>query len=161
MEIAPRRLQLFAYTANEQESDMATDVDPVTGEWYINENDGERFQVVGLDDEQDMVEIMHYNGNLEEFPLQEWYQLSVVPGEQPMDVAAPTDDADNSESLDYPVDDPVAAKLPSDEDSYRRSNVEYANKAAEGYPGDKSEADEQGWGRDQALDRLRDRGSEQ
>lgn len=140
---------------------MGTEVDPIPGEWYRNDVDGLRFQVVGLDDDEDMVEIMHANGNLEDLPLREWYQLSVVPGEQPMDVAAPTDDVGESRELDYPVEDPVAAKLPSDEDEYRRRNVEYANKAADGYPGDKSESEEEGWGRDAALDKLRERGGEQ
>ncbi len=137
---------------------MATEADPIQGEWYVNRNDGLRFQIVGIDEDEDALDIMHEDGEREALPLQEWYAMTVEPAEQPAYPAANMD-SDDSEGpeLDYPAADPFAAKVPDDDEIYRRRNVEYANKAAEGYPGDKSESEEQGWGNDEEFARISNR----
>lgn len=112
---------------------MPTEAQPIPGNWYLNRDDGQSFLVVGIDDEEDSVEIQLTNGDLDEIARSRWYELNLDPAEPELDVEAPTNDVDDS-PLDTMADDPHAAHLPSDQERYRRENVEYAGKARPRYP---------------------------
>lgn len=112
---------------------MANDVEPIPGNWYLNHGDGQRFQVVGLDGEDGNIEIQLDNGDLDEIPGSEWGRLEIELIESELDVEAPTNDISDGPS-DLLVDDPDALQLPSDQERYRRENVEFAGKARPGFP---------------------------
>jgi len=68
---------------------------PEVDQWYTHLDKGQRFYVVAIDD--DTIEIQHFDGDLEEFALDEWYQLDIEPSVQPenwsgaMDIAEKDD----------------------------------------------------------------------
>lgn len=64
---------------------------PVIGEWYRHLDKGNEFQVVAFDKEEGVVEIQHFDGDLEEFDLDTWRLLDVEPIEAPESWSGPLD----------------------------------------------------------------------
>jgi hypothetical protein len=80
---------------------MATDADPVVGNWYRHTADkGQKFEVVAVDEERGTVEIQHFDGDLEELEVDNWYQMEVEPIEAPENWSGPVDSF-VEEELDY------------------------------------------------------------
>lgn len=62
---------------------MPTEADPIVGNWYAHLDKGQRFFVTAVDEEAGTVEVQHFDGDLEEFTLDNWYALDVEPAEEP------------------------------------------------------------------------------
>lgn len=71
---------------------MAAEVDPMVGNWYQHLDKGQRFEVIAVDEEEGMVEIQTFDGTLEQFDLDTWYEMDLEPIEIPEDWAGPLDD---------------------------------------------------------------------
>lgn len=65
---------------------------PVVSQWYQHRDKGYKFQVVSIDDRERTVEMQHFDGDLEEVDLEDWYSLLVEPIEAPEDFTGPLDD---------------------------------------------------------------------
>jgi hypothetical protein len=126
------------------------DVEPITGNRYLNRDNGELFQVVGLDGDAGTIEIQLDNGNLDEIPGVEWGRMDIELVAPELNVQAPTNDISDG-PIDAMDDDPEALNLPSSQEQYRRRNVEFAGKAARGFPNPRPENE---------VDRGPERGSE-
>ncbi len=70
---------------------MPTDIDPITGQWYQPLDKGQEFQVVAVDDRSGVIEIQHYDGDVEELSPEEWRLLRVEIAEPPEDWTGPLD----------------------------------------------------------------------
>ncbi len=73
---------------------MAIDQDPRVEQWYQHLDKGQRFKVVAVDEGEGTVEIQHFDGDLEELSLDEWYGLQIEPMEAPEDWTGPLDDVE-------------------------------------------------------------------
>ena len=62
---------------------MPNELDPRIDQWYAHLDKGQRFYVVTIDEEQNMVDIQHFDGDLEELSLDEWRDLKIVLSEEP------------------------------------------------------------------------------
>ena len=62
---------------------MPTEIDPIIGNWYQHLDKGQPFQVVALDEENGLVEIQHFDGDIEELPLDIWYGSELDIAEEP------------------------------------------------------------------------------
>ena len=62
---------------------MAVDVDPKAGQWYCHLDKGQRFRVVAVDDIGQNVEVQNFDGTIDEFDLETWYQLEIELCEAP------------------------------------------------------------------------------
>ena len=69
-----------------------SDVDPIIGNWYRNQETGNDFEVVALDEDAQTVEIQYFDGELEEFDLDAWYELPIDPIEAPEAWSGPFDE---------------------------------------------------------------------
>jgi hypothetical protein len=83
---------------------MAFEVDPIIGNWYEHLDKGLRFEVVALDEDEGLVEIQYFNGDVEEIELEMWYELEIEPSEPPEDWTGPMDDADSDDLDDIDTD---------------------------------------------------------
>jgi hypothetical protein len=111
---------------------MATDGDPVVGNWYQHLDKGQEFQVVAIDEESEVVEIQHFDGDVDEVELDAWYAMDLEAIEPPEDWTGPIDDIEKddlgysdpqSESDDWPQ--PAgAATIPRDLDEGELEEVE-------------------------------------
>lgn len=117
---------------------MIMDVQPVPGNRYLNRENGELFQVVGLDGDDGTIEIQLDNGNLDEISGTEWGRLEIEVVEPEFNVKAPTDDTTDG-PVDVMDDDPDALNLPSGLEQYRRRSVEYAGKSGHDFPSPRPE----------------------
>jgi hypothetical protein len=71
---------------------MVTPIRPDPGEWYRDRQTGNVFQVVGVDEEDQSVEIQLADGAVDEFLMDEWQAIALERCEQPEDWAGPFDD---------------------------------------------------------------------
>ena len=53
---------------------MPTEIDPIVGEWYQHLDKGQRFLIVAFDEDEGLIETQHFDGDIEEVPLDVWYQ---------------------------------------------------------------------------------------
>lgn len=112
---------------------MGTEVEPVIGNWYVNRDDDDHFQVLGIDEDEQTVQIQHADASLDELQLAAWYGLNIEYSEPEMDPVEPTSDTDEGQE-DLSAEDPHAARLPDERERYLRDYVDYAGKRGEGFP---------------------------
>ena len=70
---------------------MPTEADPILSNWYQHLDKGQKFRVVALNEEQGLIEIQHFDGDLEEIDQDTWYELDLEPSEPPDNWAGPID----------------------------------------------------------------------
>jgi hypothetical protein len=95
---------------------MPTDVDPIIDNWYCHLDKGQRFRVVAVDEIGQTVEIQNFDGNVDEFDLETWYQLDIEACEAPENWAGALD-INNVDDLGTQITDtrPSDWKAPLDE----------------------------------------------
>ncbi len=81
-----------------------SDVDPIIGNWYRNQETGNDFEVVALDEDAQTIEIQYFDGELEELDLDAWYELPIESIEAPEDWSGPFDEME-SDDLGYEKDE--------------------------------------------------------
>ena len=62
---------------------MPTNADPIVEQWYSQSDKGQRFLVAAVDEKAGTVEIQHFDGDLEELSLSDWYQRDIEVSEAP------------------------------------------------------------------------------
>ena len=77
-----------------------SDVDPIIGNWYRNQETGNDFEVVALDEDAQTIEIQYFDGEVEELDLDAWYELAIESIEAPEDWSGPFDELE-SDDLGY------------------------------------------------------------
>lgn len=71
---------------------MATDADPIVGTWYGHRTEkGQKFEVIAVDEDEGLVEVQHYDGDVESFDIDEWYQMDLDVIEAPEEWTGPMD----------------------------------------------------------------------
>ena len=71
---------------------MREELDPVAGNWYTHRDKGQMFQVVAVDEDNDVIEIQYFDGDLEEIDSDAWYEMDLEIAEPPEDERGPLDD---------------------------------------------------------------------
>jgi Family of unknown function (DUF6763) len=69
---------------------MAHKLSPVVGHWYENTTAGERFEVVAVDADDDIIVIRFDSSDMEELDRQEWRQLALTEIDPDAPVPPPT-----------------------------------------------------------------------
>jgi hypothetical protein len=62
---------------------MPNKLKPEVDQWYRHTDKGQRFSVIAFEPDEDTVEVQHFDGDLEEFSLDEWYDLDIEKSEEP------------------------------------------------------------------------------
>lgn len=70
---------------------MPTDVDPIVGNWYRNLERDDRFEVVAMDEDEGVIEIQYFEGDVEEMDVDTWYEMDLEVIEAPEDWTGPMD----------------------------------------------------------------------
>lgn len=76
---------------------MSTELDPVVGNWYRHLDKGQQFCIVALDEEAGLVEVQHFDGDIEEIGLAAWYEMTLEVSEAPEDWTGPVDDVETDD----------------------------------------------------------------
>jgi hypothetical protein len=85
-----RRVQLMATPHS---------IEPIVGDWYRSH--GQLFEVVAIDERDDIVEIQHADGDLEEIDIDDWYTRcragSLATSDPPEDLRVGTEQEDSGD----------------------------------------------------------------
>ncbi len=79
---------------------MANELDPLIGNWYRHLDKGQMFRVVAFDEDDALVELQHFDGDVEEVDLTAWRSMDLEIAEAPEDWTGPTDSIEKDD-LDY------------------------------------------------------------
>lgn len=120
---------------------MANDIEPIEGNWYVHLDKGQRFEVVAVDEEGGLVEIQHFDGDIEELSLDEWEEMPIELSEEPPNWSGPIDveevDDLGTEITDTSKEDwsePLGEFPEADPDQPKREEEEIADDWGEGAP---------------------------
>lgn len=92
---------------------MSNNAEPSVGNWYQYPEDGERFEVLEVDEDRGVIEIQYADGERDEIDLEEWGDLEV-------DLTDPPEDWAETRELGEAARGP-ASKDPDDPASIGRS----------------------------------------
>lgn len=118
---------------------MVNELEPIVEQWYAHLDKGQRFFVTALDEDNETVEIQHFDGDVEEFSFDEWRELDIELSEAPENWGGPMDIGDQD---DYGTDvtDTTADDWTSDESEFHEENdpkmresAPYGDETGEGY----------------------------
>ena len=70
---------------------MATEVDPIVNTWYQHLDKGQKFQIVAADEDESVIDIQYFDGDIEEIDLDDWYLMDLEQIESPEDVSGALD----------------------------------------------------------------------
>ena len=84
---------------------MGREYEPVAGKWYRDLEEDETFQVLSVDPDQELIEIQHLDGDIEEVDLDTWAEMDVEPGEEPEGWSGSGDDEDEDDDWEENEDD--------------------------------------------------------
>lgn len=76
---------------------MATEIDPVVGNWYRDSESERTFEVVALDEDEGSVEIQYFEAEVEEVDIDSWYEMSLEIAAEPEDWSGPYDDLERDD----------------------------------------------------------------
>lgn len=83
---------------------MPADIDPIVGNWYQRLDQEQKFEVVAIDEDEGVVEIQYFDGELEGIDLDTWHDLELEPMEPPEDWTGPLDNVNDEEEAEVPAD---------------------------------------------------------
>lgn len=79
---------------------MDNAIEPTVGHWYQDLEDGELFQVVSSDEDEAVLELQFFDGDVEEVSLEEWRGMDVEVTDAPEDWTGPVDDVER-DGIDF------------------------------------------------------------
>ena len=102
---------------------MPNELDPRVDQWYVFRGKGRCFCVTAIDEAGKIIEIQHFDGDVEEYGFDEWRVLNIEPGEEPENWSGALD---VSERDDYgtEVTDTSAQDWSEPQDEYYAEGVE-------------------------------------
>jgi hypothetical protein len=109
---------------------MASDLEPIIGHWYRYAGKGELFRVVAVDEQRNLLEIQHFDGDVEELERSGWADLDVEAAEPPEDWTGPVDDVE-TDDLGYSETDMRDSDWRESLENIRPSGEEWEDKLPE------------------------------
>ena len=76
---------------------MSHELDPKVGRWYRRLDDEQLFKVISIDEDDGLVEIKTFDGDIEELDSTEWVELDLEAAEAPEDYVDPDEKSDDDE----------------------------------------------------------------
>ena len=61
---------------------------PRIGSWYRDQDNGQRFEIVAIDEKQKTIEVQYYDGDISEFEIESWGSLNIHETETPEEAYA-------------------------------------------------------------------------
>jgi hypothetical protein len=88
---------------------VGREYEPTVGQWYEDLENEETFQVLKVDEDREIVEIQHLDGDIEEFDVDGWAELDLELTEEPEgwsgSKAEKDEEEDDDEDWDEDEDD--------------------------------------------------------
>lgn len=88
--------------------------EPRIGDWYQSIN-GDKFEIVALDEDEATLEIQHYDGAVEEIDFDTWEEMELISIEPPEDWSGSYDLERDDYGVDLELTGPTEHMNPFDE----------------------------------------------
>jgi hypothetical protein len=98
---------------------VGREYEPTVGQWYEDLENEETFQVLKVDEDREIVEIQHLDGDVEELDVDDWAELDLELSEEPEGWSgskAERDADDEDEDEDWEEDEDEDDEDDEDED---------------------------------------------
>ena len=95
---------------------MSRDNEPVPGKWYQDLEEEESFRVLKVDEDAELIDIEHLDGEIEEVDLETWHEMDLEPTEEPEGWAESDEEDEEEEEEDEDEDDEDWDEDDEDED---------------------------------------------
>jgi hypothetical protein len=98
---------------------VGREYEPTVGQWYEDLENEETFQVLKVDEDREIVEIQHLDGDVEELDVDDWAELDLELSEEPEGWSgskAERDAEDEDEDEDWEEDEDEDDEDDEDED---------------------------------------------
>ncbi len=79
---------------------MSRELNPVAGRWYRDLERDEVFKVVAVDENDDLVEIQHADGETEEIESADWFEMDLERAGEPEDWLREDEDEEDEDESD-------------------------------------------------------------
>ena len=79
---------------------MATELEPIVGDWYSYR--GRDFTVIDVDEDEGIVEVQYASGTVQQIDLSAWYDMDLEPSEEPEDWNSDLEEVEESDSHERP-----------------------------------------------------------
>jgi hypothetical protein len=76
---------------------MSHSLKPVIGQWYRHLDKGQPFRVISAEKNEDLIEIQHFDGDIEELEFAAWYDMDLAQAAEPEDWTGPVDDVETDD----------------------------------------------------------------
>jgi len=70
---------------------MSNELDPILGNWYQHLDKGGLFRVVAIDEDNAVIEIQNFDGDVDEIEMSQWQELDIELAEEPENFSGPYD----------------------------------------------------------------------
>ena len=88
-------------------------------DWYEDAEDGRSFRIVAVDEDDGTIEVQYFDGDVEEFDKDTWYQMNLTKIAEPEDWSGPFDDLETDDMGEtYRAKRPEDWNGPADEMDY-------------------------------------------
>ncbi|GMR06776.1 MAG: hypothetical protein BMS9Abin25_1400 [Gammaproteobacteria bacterium] len=79
---------------------------PAIGKWFLDNADGQLFEIVAIDENDETIDIQYFDGAIEEIDVDLWDEMELTSAAAPEDWSGPFDDleADDMADPDTPVE---------------------------------------------------------
>jgi hypothetical protein len=84
---------------------VGREYEPVVGKWFRDLDEEESFLVLSVDEDDELVEIQHVDGDVEEIDLDTWNELDLEPTAEPEGWSGSEDDDEDDEDWDEDEDE--------------------------------------------------------
>lgn len=84
---------------------MGREYEPTVGQWYEDLENEETFQVLKVDEDREIVEIQHLDGDVEELDVDGWAELDLELTEEPEGWSGSTGEKDEEDDEDWDDED--------------------------------------------------------
>ena len=84
---------------------MGREYEPTVGQWYEDLENDETFQVIRVDEDGEIIEIQHLDGDTEELDVEEWAELDLELTDEPEGWSGSPDEGDVDEDDDWDEED--------------------------------------------------------
>jgi hypothetical protein len=84
---------------------VGREYEPVVGKWYRDLDEDEAFIVRSVDEDNELIEIEHVDGDVEELDLDTWAELDLEPTNQPEGWSESDEDEDDDDDWDDDEDE--------------------------------------------------------
>jgi hypothetical protein len=85
---------------------VGREYEPAAGRWYRDLEEDESFLVLSIDEDAEIIEIQHVDGDIEEVDLDTWAEMDLEPTEQPEGwTGSVAEELDEDEEWDEDDDD--------------------------------------------------------